>query len=209
MSIKVNRTRAATSEAGHEPTLMNSATIDEYAHQLLGDLPGWDQRQTHRLLRDLINTRESIHALGPALTKLSTAATPATARALQATENVWRDLEERYQLLTSTEVAKLLGAKGANRAYASNLRAKRQLLGVHRRNSYLYPGFQFDRRTRRVKTVVPLLLELASGLDWDTDDLTIWLSTPSGYFGGDRPADHLDDTEEVFGKARDAATVQW
>ena len=183
--------------------------IDQLTEQLLVDLPGYDSEQSRHLVREIVNTRRSVQAMASALTKLPTAATPATARALQATENVWRELDERYGLLTSTEVAALLSAKGSNRAYASNLRAKGQLLGVRRRNSYVYPGFQFDTRTHRVKEVVLPLLALAAELDWDADDLTIWLGTPSGYFGGDRPADHLDDTQTLLAKARDEATIEW
>ncbi|MFC5932042.1 hypothetical protein [Cryobacterium melibiosiphilum] len=194
------------------PTQLSAAprsTIDAAASQLLSLIPGLTSQQAQHFLQGLVNTRLSVQALGPALTKLETAATPSTARALQATENVWRELDERYRLLSSTEVATLLGAKGANRAYAANLRAKGHLLGIQRRNSYVYPGFQFNARNPRIKPAIPLLLALAAEVTWDLEDLTIWLSTPSGYFGGDRPADHLDETETLLSRARDEATVQW
>ena len=218
MNPKVNKRSSATENATGRDMLVTETergvevilTVYGSGQEVTvvpGKIPGWGPQQTQRFVRDLIATRQSIQALGPALTKLTTTATPSTARALQATENVWRDLEERYTLLTSTDVAEVLGAKNANRAYASNLRAKGQLLGVLRRNSYAYPGFQFN--AGRVRPVIAPLLTLASELDWDLDDLTIWLSTPSGYYGGDRPADHLDDVEELLGKARNAATVQW
>lgn len=191
------------------PGATKHTPLELIVSQIIDRIPGLNTQQAHRLGQDLINTRLSAQALGPALTKLDTAATPATARALQATENVWRDLDRRYKLLTSTEVAELLGAKEANRAYASNLRGKGQILGVQRRNSYVYPGFQFDSRTHRVKPAIPLILALATELNWDTDDLTIWLGTPSGYYGGDRPADYLDNVDELLRKARDEATMQW
>jgi hypothetical protein len=43
---------------------------------------------------------------------------------------------------------------------------------------------------------------------WDEEDLLLWLSSPSGYFHGDRPVDHLDDPD-IAEKARQDATVQW
>lgn len=207
--VKARQVRAPLAANAQTPALGNPKSLDSVAAQLLALIPGLSRQQAQHLIRDLVNTRLSVQALGPALTKLDTAATPSTARALQATENVWREVEERYKLLSSTEVADLLGAKNANRAYASNLRAKGQILGVQRRNSYVYPGFQFNARTHRIKPVIPLLLALAEELTWNVEDLTIWLSSPSGYYGGGRPADNLDATEEILTRARDEATVQW
>ncbi|SEN68522.1 hypothetical protein E3O25_02630 [Cryobacterium sp. TMT1-3] len=207
--VKARQVRAPLAANAQTPALGDPKSLDSVAAQLLALIPGLSRQQAQHLIRDLVNTRLSVQALGPALTKLDTAATPSTARALQATENVWREVEERYKLLTSTEVAALLGAKNANRAYASNLRAKGQLLGVQRRNSYVYPGFQFNARTHRIKPAIPLLLALAEELTWNVEDLTIWLSSPSGYYGGGRPADNLDATEEILTRARDEATVQW
>ena len=129
---------------------------------------------------------------------------PQLARALQATENAWRRITAKYGMLTGAEVSDLLGEAPGGPP------VKRQdLLSAVRGGVDLYPGFQFDRERGQILPVIAPLLTLASELDWDLDDLTIWLSTPSGYFGGDRPADHLDNVEELLSTARNAATVQW
>jgi hypothetical protein len=49
---------------------------------------------------------------------------------------------------------------------------------------------------------------MAVSVGWDDEDLVLWLCTPSRYFEGDRPVDHLDD-EDLIAKANAAATIRW
>ncbi len=162
-----------------------------------------------RILVDVLRARASADALAPALVKLDSSATPSAARAAQATENVWRAIDEEFTLLSSTQVAAALGAKSGNRSYASDQRAARRILGVRRLNSYLYPGFQFDRATGTVKPAVPALLRAAERAGRSDEGLALWLVGPTTYLGGDRPVDHLDEVDRVVKVAEDAWGVEW
>lgn len=208
MASQTARRRRLRSNASVQ-TSRKDQPVDVVVNLVFKDVTGISAAQKASMAADLVNARLSVIALAPAITNLATRATPATARAVQATENVWREMEDRYGLLTSTEVAERLSAKGSNRTYASSRRAKGQLLGVQRKNTYRFPGFQFDAQTHRVKPAIEPLLALARDLNWDEDQVAIWLASPSGYFGGDRPAEHLDDVDAILAKARDEASVEW
>lgn len=133
---------------------------------------------------------------------------PQLAQALQATESVWKDVESEYGMLTSTDVARLIGSKESSRSLAANQRAVGKLIGIKRGNRYVYPGFQFDLRSDKVHPAIPGLIAVAAEVGWDEEDLVFWLVSPSGYFRGERPVDHLDDAD-FTDKVRQAATVEW
>ena len=134
---------------------------------------------------------------------------PQLARALQATENIWRHIEAEYGMLTSTAVARLIGTEKSGRSFTSRQRAAGKLIGIQFGNgSVLYPGFQFDRTDGKVNAVIPELLRMAKDVGWDEKDLVLWLVAPSGYFDGDRPVDHLND-ENLVAKGRQKANVEW
>lgn len=120
-------------------------------------------------------------------------------------DSVWREIDATWGLLTADEVLSVLGLEQADTTAAS--RAGVRLLSVRRGDVQLYPGFQFE--SGHVKPVIADLVDLACDLSWAHDDLVIWLCSPSGYFGGDRPVEHLDQPDELLKKARNAATVEW
>ena len=151
---------------------------------------------------------QSLAALGPAMAAVRGATSPQLARAIMATENVWARVEKEFGLLTSMEVARLIGSKRSSRSLAADQRAAGKLMGLRQGNAYFYPGFQFDRRTGRALPVMPVLASAAREVGWDDEDLILWLVSPSGYFAGDRPVDHLADSD-LAGKLRRAATVEW
>lgn len=69
-------------------------------------------------------------------------------RAVQATENAVKSIEDEFGLLTSGQVAQRLGStsnRPAVRSLANDMRGRSELIYVRRLNKYLYPGFQFDR----------------------------------------------------------------
>lgn len=136
------------------------------------------------------------------------AVSPQTARALQATENAWRTVDEAFGLLSSGEVARLLGRQITNRALVSRLRTQGRLLGVRRLNAYKYPGFQFDGHGN-IEPVVADLLRLAKRIGWKQEDLVLWLCAPSGYFAGDRPVDRLHEPDELLARAENALLTEW
>lgn len=144
-----------------------------------------------------------------ALMKLPTAVSPQTAAALQATENAWRRIRTDYGVISSTDVATLLGPAKATPAFTARLRNSGRLIGVMRNGRYEHPGFQFDLQSRRVKPIFERLLQFATSIGWDHLDLVLWLGTPTTYFEDERtPLEHLDDDNllEIF---EAAATVTW
>lgn len=139
---------------------------------------------------------------------------PATARAAQAGENAVKAIHDEFGLLTSVQVAELLGSssrQAAVRSLANDMRGRGELLWVRRLNKYLYPGFQFDRVVGRVRPVVKSLLQLADANGWEPEDVVLWLCSPTTYFEDEsRPVDHFEsDPEWVLELAGRAWGVEW
>lgn len=148
------------------------------------------------------------HELENDLFGLHSVVDPATARAAQATENVWREIANEFGLLESSEVSALLGASKGNLEFVSIRRNSGELLGVVRNNGYLYPGFQFDRSTGTIREWVRPLLELAREHRMGAGDVLFWMMSPTTYFGGDRPADHMNDGDQLLDIARRSWSVE-
>ncbi|MFD1211581.1 hypothetical protein ACFQ36_05950 [Arthrobacter sp. GCM10027362] len=183
--------------------------LHELLTRYLGEDKALPEGELSAMLEAAWNVRCSMAALGPAMAAVRLPASPALAGAIQATENLWRSIREEWGLPGSQEVSRLLGAKTANRSYASDQRLAGKIIGIRRGQAYAYPGFQFDRRTGRVLAVIPRLIAAAREIGLDDEDLVFWLCSPSGYFGGDRPVDHLGEPDQVLEKLRLSETVEW
>lgn len=167
-----------------------------------------DRETVDLALRTLIAMRRQPE-LENALSRLRSVVDPATARAAQATENVWREIADEFGLLKSSEVGDLLGASKSNREFISIRRTRGELLGIVRNNGYLYPGFQFDRSTGAIRSWVKPLLELAGEHSMGAADVLFWMMSPTTYFGGDRPADHAREGDQLLDVAGRSWSVQW
>ncbi|MFD1210740.1 hypothetical protein ACFQ36_01625 [Arthrobacter sp. GCM10027362] len=129
---------------------------------------------------------------------------PQLARSLQACTNAWKRIESEFGLLSSGQVAELLGRSAENRNLASKKRRAGKILGVARGNTYRYPGFQFDRDRGTVRRVIEPLIALAGENGWPPEDVVLWLCAPSTYFHeADRPVDHLEEPERLLAAAQD------
>lgn len=160
-------------------------------------------------LRRAAAEAQGIKALGAAMAALPDPISPELARSLQAQENWWRRIEANHEMLSSAEVAQLVG-KTPHRSYASHLRQKGWLLGFRRGSSYRYPKFQCDLRTRTVLPVVHDLLVIARGYGVPDKDLVMRLCAPSAYFEEqDEPVNHLRDPDSVLAAARDEFGAMW
>lgn len=147
--------------------------------------------------------------LAAAMARMTMAVSPQAARALQATENTWRTIDKTFGLLSSGQVASLLGHTATDRAHVSRLRTGGRLLGVRRLNAYRYPGFQFDAYGH-IEPAIADLAGLAKKMEWMQEDVVLWLCAPSGYFTGDRPVDHLHEPEVLLTQAaKNAFLTQW
>jgi len=130
------------------------------------------------------------------------------ARAWQATDRFWSDIEAEFQLLTVAEVAKLIGSNSKDWNFAARLRRKGELLGVRRLNAYRYPGFQF-RSDNTIHPVIKQLVAVMRASDWSEESFIFWLCSPTrAIAGGGRPVDHLDDSSLVSA-AIGMMTVDW
>lgn len=183
------------------------AASDAYYKVLAGSVD-YSASTAEGLAAALLNIHRSMTSLGPAMASVPTPTSAAVAGAIQSTENLWRSIAEEWGLLSSSEVARLLGAKTSNRGYASDLRRAGRILGVKRGQAYRYPGFQFDHRTGKILTIIPTLIAESHRVGVDDEDLVFWLCTPSGYFGGERPVDHLN-ADDLLEKLRDSESIEW
>lgn len=123
-------------------------------------------------------------------------------------ETFWCSVQATWGLHSTDEVLILLGLPADEPTLLRDLRTRGQLLAVERGLEYAYPGFQFTE-TGVIEPVIPGLIGLAREVDWSQNELIVWLCSPSGYFGGDRPVEHLHETGSLLEKARNAATVEW
>ena len=155
------------------------------------------------------NLKRSVSALGPAIAALETPTSARLASAIQATENLWTAIEDRWGLLRSSEVAKLLGSRSGTRNLASSLRQKNEIIGVKRRSAFVYPGFQFDRKAATVRKIIPALLAAARSAGVDDEYLVYWLCSPSTYFDDDQPVVHLSTDPNFVEKFVQSETVTW
>lgn len=154
--------------------------------------------------------RESAKAVGEALSAVKVYTEPAIARAVQAEHNLYNRIDAEFGLLTSTEAGKWMGSRSsAPRNLAATARRNKALVAVRRGNHLVYPGFQFGPDGQPLP-VIARLRAIAEANDWSETGLVQWLCSPTTYFDGDRPVDHLtEEPERVVAVAADALAVSW
>jgi hypothetical protein len=208
--------RRTASETTGASGLYDPAILQEALHKDLEPLVrefrligiGLRGTDVEKVLRAAV-AQQGVEEHAAALTKLRSAISPATARAVQAGENTARAIEAEFGLLSASAVAELLGSKGPHRSLAGDLRKRGQLLYLPRLNSFVYPGFQFDSTRGRIRPFVAPLLSLAMKCDWDVEDVVRWMVAPTTYLQGRRPVDHVDDPNLILATAQQAWTVEW
>jgi hypothetical protein len=156
-----------------------------------------------------VNMQRSVDALGPALSEIESPVSPQLARSLQATEVAWKDMDAEFGLLSSTEVSERVGSRSPNRSYASEQRAKGNLLAIKRPGGLRYPGYQIDPREHTIRPVMHDLIQTATEAGVTESDLALWLCIPTGYLDGGRPVDRFDEPAAVTEAARQSFNVQW
>lgn len=164
-----------------------------------------DPSAVERALRAQVEDLALVAGIRDAVRAATTPILPSLLAAVAVQERRWRDIEERYGLLDGAAVARLAGSTARNRSeYASNLRARGQIVGARRRGGYVYPGFQFTA-AGTVYPVVADILGVMTAQDWDSESIILWMAAPNGYLGGGAPADRLDDRRAVLDAAISAA----
>lgn len=154
--------------------------------------------------------RESAQAVGAALSSVAVYTEPAIARAVQAEQNLYTRIEHEFGMLTSTEAGTRMGSRSrAPRNFAATAHRNNTLVAVRQGNSLVYPGFQFGPDGQPL-AVMSRLRETAGASGWSEAGLVQWLCSPTTYFDGDRPVDHLtEDPDRVVDVAADALAVSW
>jgi hypothetical protein len=154
--------------------------------------------------------RESAHAVGAALSSVTVYTEPAVARAVQAEHNLYARIDAEFGTLTSTEAGKRMGSRSsAPRNLATTAHRNKALVAVRRGNYLVYPGFQFGPDGQPL-AVIRRLRDVAEANDWSEAGLVQWLCSPTTYFDGDRPVDHLTtDPDRVVAVASEALAVSW
>lgn len=154
--------------------------------------------------------RDSAQAVGAALSAVKVYTEPAITRAVQAELNLYQHIKEEFGMFTSAEVGRQLGSRSqAPRNLAATAHRNNTLLAVPRGNGLAYPGFQFGNDGQPLP-VIARLREIAEANEWSEAGLVQWLCSPTTYFDGDRPVDHLtDDPDRVVEVVTDALAVSW
>lgn len=169
-----------------------------------------NEARSHQSLNSIAeNMQQSLASLGSALANMPTPVSPQLARATAATEQAWRDLENEFGLLTSTEVSDLVGSDSPNRSYASSQHSQGKLIAVKRPKGLRYPGYQFDSVDHAILPVIEKLISVAEDAGRSESSLALWMTRPTGYLAGDRPVDWLTDPSKVVEIAKQSFGVQW
>lgn len=157
---------------------------------------------------DLAQTRRNVAALGSAIHAAHLTASPALARAVQAQQNLYDDIEGEFGLLTSVEVADRIGSRAtARRNAATAARNDGRLVALRRGRYVLYPGFQFD--SGGIRPVIADLKALADDRGWSETSLIEWMVSPTTYLGGQRPVDTIDHPDKLLAAAQESFSVSW
>ncbi|MFC0451731.1 hypothetical protein [Rhodococcus jostii] len=136
----------------------------------------------------------SLVASGPTLSASIASAVPAHA----VTESIARARIEttarqaifEHPHLEASDVADVLRSRDSNRrSPASRLRERGDIVGYEIGGRYLYPSFQFDSATAKVRPVVAEINQLLNAKH-DPWGVSSWWISPSGWLqGGQSPAD--------------------
>jgi hypothetical protein len=159
-----------------------------------------------RIATNLAITERAVHSLGDAAASLEHLPGPATARAALDVERRWRDLDSEFGLLDADRLGARAGSRSA-RSWVSHNRQSGRLIGILRRNRYLFPGFQIDE-TGQVRESVSQAVRVLRGQGWRDDHIILWFTAANGWLGGQRPVDRLDDIEAIT-TAATRSTDQW
>ncbi|UZG60433.1 hypothetical protein [Rhodococcus opacus] len=190
-------------------------------HDLGAELRALPDGEFFTLLAREVTSRESMSSVreallslvasGPTLSASIAAAVPAhavTASIARARiETAARQAIFEHPHLEAADVADVLRSRDSNRrSPASRLRERGDIVGYEIGGRYLYPSFQFDAATAKVR---PVVAEINHLLDAKHDPwgVSSWWLSPSGWLPeGQSPADLAaveGHDEEVRAIARD------
>ncbi len=165
---------------------------------------------TQRLLSADEQIRASVAALGAAISAVPEYTPPALARAVAVEQNLYRQIDAEFSLLTSTQAGSRMGSRSRTpRNLASSARNSGRVIGIQRGQATYFPGFQFDAQGQPL-LVISQLRRLGIESGWSETSIVHWLMSPTTQLDGQRPVDLLASApEEVLVAARATWQVQW
>jgi hypothetical protein len=113
-------------------------------------------------------------------------------------------------MLTSSEAGKRMGSRSsAPRNLAASAHRNKALIAVRRGHYLSFPGFQFDKDGQPL-AAIGRLRAVAEANGWSETGLVQWLCSPTTYFDGDRPVDHLTtDPDRVVAVTEEDMAISW
>ena len=122
------------------------------------------------------------------------------------TEVALQNINASDGLYAATDVAAILdvGVVTVQEMFATG-----QLIGLTWKEELVFPGCQFRRDQNKVAAFVKSLIAAAAELDYSLRGLTFWLYSPTTYFGGERPANYIDEPERLVEMFQAHAGVEW
>lgn len=155
---------------------------------------------TLRGLRNLVAHGRTVERLVEALMPDEIAiATPAAVLQARRNAEARSALLEEFGALRSQEVADLAGSRASNRAALANRwRAESRVVAVPVSDDLLYPGFQFSAEGGPRPAVGAALGWLRSDRQTTDWQAALWFVSPTGWLGGRRPVDLLDDDPDAI-----------
>lgn len=150
----------------------------------------------------------SMRLLGDAVEALEQPISHQMVAGVVATENAWAEMEAEFGLFDGRTVARVAGSRQTTGGFANDRRKARKLLGIFRRNAYLYPGFQFTETGGVYQSVLDILQD-ASALNVSDEDVAQWFLLVSPSLDDKRPVDIIKDKDQVLAVFRGRFGVQW
>lgn len=200
--------RSANDGAFRFVTVPAATSVGAAAHEVRISVPAGlsvELAATHiEAVFDALLARSTVQ---DAISAAPAAVSPDMLAAIGRQDREWRNLEAQHGMLTGAQVADAARSKAANKAeYASQLRRSNKVLAVRRGRDYMFPAFQF-RADGRVHPVIPKLLTVLTGQQWDELSIALWMNSPNGYLAGATPIDRISDSDAVLEAASGAAHI--
>lgn len=179
---------ADRSDREPDPSLTFSLRVERRGSNLPHPSPSGVRAWLGGSLSEQRRARTAEAAGAAALAAAAHLPSEATLRAVLAHEQAWRNLEERWGTLSSTEVAKAMGRHdGDLHLWATAQAHDLKLLAVER-GSLVFPGFQLHPVTGEPSPAMPAILDAFVRAGWDNDSVALWFTGPQGSANGAVPA---------------------
>lgn len=129
-------------------------------------------------------------------------------RSMRDHEELWRDLEQEYGVVTTAEYGQKHSTAGNISTYASRHRAAKKIVGVRRQGTIVLPAYQFDESLRPLPAMETVIRTLDMN-GWNEDSICLWMAAPTGWLDDRRPADVIRTDPEAVKRAAALAVADW